>query len=629
MKLTSLIPWALLAASFHPVLAHAQNCSNLPTQFDGDEFPTGDFFSNFNNSCYTIPLAQGNGNAFFGDLNSTYYVLFFKVNPSYQLIIEGSFPNARYFSMTLYDEHNAYSQSIDDVNIAPLSSHYINPYQPGVPYVSGQAYAVPVNLGGAPGTLQTGCMTNSYNVDINAQDGTLRHTGMDWNSDAGLFQMKPYFDLHVVDTPQHTNPNTAGYIMIRGYLDLAPGGGGPSPRVIVRDVASGCAYPAAYVLDTLQIVTNNPQAGNAWLSKTQSQDHKYYENQYLSQLCNAFDPQNQVSWFRDAIYVPGGNPDTGYLQAAVPSGLPRQLATTQKVMRIRLRVPVTPPTPCSSGCSRSGTEQMRYMSLSFLGLEGKTLASVADNAFAKDVNGYATLIVGTGALIPTWINAGNGYTYLDLTSNSSYRNLSAISMRNILAAGSFTCGNNVVPFRTAVSSPAGGLMGDYLPVVDYPLAASLPRTASPLVGPNACDVFPNGDPDIIPQCGVQPSPPVQISSANTQCAAPGCNTIAAQAMPPLTIHGAGFGSFPNGLPYQGNSNYLEITDTTQNWDAGYGSDSCTVTIGEWSTTSISLVANVNQSGTCPLAVGDQLTIKVWNPQSMAGPASYNTTVAAN
>ena len=103
----------------------------------------------------------------------------------------------------------------------------------------------------------------------------------------------------------------------------------------------------------------------------------------------------------------------------------------------------------------------------------------------------------------------------------------------------------------------------------------------------------------------------------------------AQSQPPLTINGRGFGSFPNGLPYDGNSNYLEITDSTQNWDAGYGTDQCTVSIGEWSTTNISLVANVNVNGACPLAAGDQLTIKVWNPQSLGTPATYTTTVAAN
>src|SRR5262249_28767154 len=82
--------------------AVAQDCSNLPTQFTGNEFPTGDFFQNFQNPCYTIPLApQGPSKT---DLNDTYWQMFYKVDPRYQLIIVGNFPNARYFSLTANDD---------------------------------------------------------------------------------------------------------------------------------------------------------------------------------------------------------------------------------------------------------------------------------------------------------------------------------------------------------------------------------------------------------------------------------------------------------------------------------------------------------------------------------------------
>jgi hypothetical protein len=382
-------------------------------------------------------------------------------------------------------------------------------------------------------------------------------------------------------------------------------------------------------LNTLQVVTYKPGVGGSWLSVSQAEDHDYYENEYLPKLCNAHDHQNELPWFRGSAYTRAGDPDSSYTQATVPAGLAKQLAQAQEVMRIRLRLPTTPPTPCTNGCSRSGNEQMRYMSLSFLSQSGNTLASVADGDFVTTASGYATLIVGTGATIPGWVSVANGYTYLDLTADSGYQNLSGMSLRDILPASTFMCGGDIVPFRTAAASPAGGFMGDDLPVVDYPLAVSLPRTAAPLMGPNACAVFPNGQPDVVPACGVQPSGPIQIVSANTQCPASGCTQIAAQAQPPLTINGSGFGSFPEGLPYNGNSNYLEIIDSTQNWDAGYGNGPCTVSIGEWSTTTISVVANLNVNGACPLLAGDQLTIKVWNPQSPGTPATYTTTVAAN
>src|ERR1700728_1285856 len=611
-----------------PGAAYAVDCSGLPTSFTGNEFPTGDVFTNFNNNpCYTIPLGSGNGNGMYGDLNAEYFEIYFKVDPRYQLIVVGSFPNARYFSATLYDAHSALSQTILDTSIVPLTSQYLNPFLPGVPYASGQQFAVPVNFGGTPGTLETGCMMNGYNVSVNGLDATQRHPGMDWNSDAGFFQRYPSFADHIVDTPQHTNPNTAGVLLIRAYLDISAPTYQNTPSIIVRDVASGCAYPAAYAVNTLQI-TGNQQTGGGWLDGAQYQAHDFYSTSYLQQYCSGNTPApNRVSWWRGPEYVAGTNPDASYTIANIPAGLPATLAAAEEVMRIRVRVPATPPTPCTDGCSRSGDEQMRYMSLSFLTTPGTTVASVADSAFTKDPNGYATLIVGTGAHIPSWITPANGYTFLDLTTLSSYQQLSLLDLRHMIPSAGFNCAGQLVPYQTSVATPSGSLMGDYVPVVDYPVASMLPKVASPLVGPGGCDVFPVGQPGIRPSCGVLSEPAPGIRSVITQCAAPGCNQFAAQSNPPITIIGQGFGEFPSGLPFTGTSNYLEIVDGTGGWNAGYTGSACTVSITSWSSQQIQLVANVSQNGTCPLAAQDKLGIKVWNPQTMA-VAGFKLTVAA-
>jgi len=622
----------LASLPFFASTAKGIDCSNLPTSFTGNEFPSGDFFSNFNNPCYLVNFGVGSGGGHYSDLNSVYNQAFFKVDPRYQIIILGAFPQTRYFSITVYDEHQAISQNLLDASIVPLTAQDVNPYLPGAAYVSGQQYAVPINFGGTPGTLETGCMMNGYNVDVNGMDATQRHTGMDWNSDAGVFTKYPNFALHVVDTPQHTNPNTAGIILLRNYLDISGTSSQVSPHIIVRDVASGCAYPAAYALQTLQIVTNNPTTGLSWLAKSQSQAHNFYEDTYLPKTCLGTDPQNSLVWLRETEYVPGANPDASYIDATVPTGLPATLATAGEVMRIRFRIPTTPPTPCTNGCSRSGNEQMRYVSLSFQSPGGVTLASVADSAFTQVSNGtgsYVTLIVGTGAAIPSWITTANGYTFLDLTPFPSYQQLNLLALRNILPAAIFNCAGQYVPYRMVEQTPAGGLMGEYLPVVDYPIAASLPQTAVPLVQTNSCDKFPNGQAGVVPHCGVFNPPPIKIGTVVTQCPAPGCNQFAVQPQPPITITGGGFGNFPNGMPYTGNSNYLKITDNTQNWSAGYTGDPCNVSISAWASNRIQLVANVNQNGVCPLATGDQLTVQVWNPQTMSAPATAAVTVAAN
>jgi hypothetical protein len=109
---------------------------------------------------------------------------------------------------------------------------------------------------------------------------------------------------------------------------------------------------------------------------------------------------------------------------------------------------------------------------------------------------------------------------------------------------------------------------------------------------------------------------------------PGCTEVVVQPSPPISITGAGFGSFPLGLPYTGNSTFLQITDPTQGWSAGYTGNPCTVTIGEWSDNLISLIANVNQNGACPMAASDTLNVTVWNPQTPSSTATWPVTVQA-
>jgi streptogramin lyase len=110
---------------------------------------------------------------------------------------------------------------------------------------------------------------------------------------------------------------------------------------------------------------------------------------------------------------------------------------------------------------------------------------------------------------------------------------------------------------------------------------------------------------------------------------PGLNPVAAQPSPPITLSGQGFGFLPEGEPYTGNSNYLEIMDWTQNWTAGYTGSLCNVTIGNWADNRIELVANLNQNGLCPLAAGDQMSISVWNPQTGSSAVTSSLAVASD
>jgi streptogramin lyase len=603
-------------------LGQALDCSNLPEQFQGNEFPSGDFFSNFQNPCYLIPLPPPGPS--FTDLNDTFWKFTYAVNPRYQIILLGNFPNARYFSVAAYDEHSLISQSLLDKDIVPLTPTYVNPYQTGVPYAPGQQYAVAVNFGGTPNAVQAGCRMDGYNVSVNSLDATQRHQGLNWNIDPAFFEPSPPPPFHIVDTPQHTNPTPAGYVQVRAYVDINPADPATAPSIMVRDVASGCAYPAAYVLETLRAVSTEQPSR---LDMVQYQTHQTY-SQFLPSFCYGTDPRNSVSWSRNREGGAGPNPYSVYLNANLPANLASTLAAAGKVMRLRLRVPSAPPTPCTTGCSRSGNESVRYLSISFdtEGFPGTTFSTVADFNFTQDTNGYATLIVGTGAKIPSWITPASGYTFLDLTSVPDYQGLGSLDLREILPSSTFACSAQNVPYKTTAYTPAGGLMGDYLPVVDYPVAASLPRVASALVGPNSCGVFPVGLPAVSPSCGVvSPNAP---AVASVPASLPGEPPIPVQPAPAIAISGKGFGLLPQGLPYTGTSNYLRITDYTQNWSAGYSGSPCNVSISNWADNTIELVANVNEGGPCPLAAGDQMGISVWNPQTMAGPGTATLATAA-
>src|SRR4029079_3201637 len=128
---------------------------------------------------------------------------------------------------------------------------------------------VPISLGGVVGKTETGCSMNAYNKQPNAMDATQRHPDMDETSDLGVLQLNPHFPAHVVDTPQHTNPNTAGILMLRAYVNATPGSYATDTHVLLSAVASGCAYPADYAENVLKAVVQSSAEGGSWIDQKQ------------------------------------------------------------------------------------------------------------------------------------------------------------------------------------------------------------------------------------------------------------------------------------------------------------------------------------------------------------------------
>ena len=476
-------------ASVFPAFSQ-QTCDSIPPVD-----PAGNFFSNFSGPCYAIPLAAGGiGDGYGGDLNAQYDIIYYKLNSRYELIFTGQHPNARYWAISVYDLHEAGVGSISDANMQPLAAPFINPYQPGVKFKSGQKWAATVSFGGTePGDITPGCAVSPFNVHGNMMDATQIHSGLSWNGDPAAASLPPHI----------SGPNTAGAILVRRYYSLAT----TRPVVIVRDLTTGCAIPASEAFNTARVVTKDRNTYVArWRDKTQWTSHYTYADDIQPRLCYGLDTTQQPSWLRSAEWTPGGNSETGYIAAQLPPTLIKP-PPTNKFIRIRLHVPRYPNIPCTTGdCSLTGNEEMRYMSISFQNA-GSTLGSVKDSDFTVDANGYATLIVGIGGTKPAWITPENGYTWIDLSGVPNYQSLSAVNIRNIRPNNTFSCRGQVVPFRQAPWTPYGGLMADYAPVMDFPTGQSIPKQAAPFVVPaGSCSDFPPAD--TLQDCTVfYPKPP--------------------------------------------------------------------------------------------------------------------------
>ncbi|MGD0360743.1 MAG: hypothetical protein ABSC93_07715 [Bryobacteraceae bacterium] len=314
------------------------------------------FFGSFAESPsqgYEVAIPGGGGAIEAGDLNDTYFRLYYSIYnlQSYwmamgycpvELIIGGSFPDVRYFSITVNDMHKTVAQHITDAGLDPANGTYTNPFVPGSsgsspPYTTGQAYLVPISLGTLPGTTTSypggtvlpACALSPFAED-NLLDATARHPASDWNVNvpsASAF-MAPNIlsglQPHVVDNPGHvydpatnSGPNTAGNIILRDYLsppESCPSGPAscfqskrvPQPYVIVRDTYTGCAYTAQEVANyflydpggkvkqmcnlspaslcpspttaVLSILDPSPQAPANWTDVAQQEQHSYYTN---------------------------------------------------------------------------------------------------------------------------------------------------------------------------------------------------------------------------------------------------------------------------------------------------------------------------------------------------------------
>ncbi len=176
---------------------------------------------------------------------------------------------------------------------------------------------------------------------------------------------------------------------------------------------------------------------------------------------------------------------------------------------------------------------------------------MADAAFTA-TNGYVTLLISVGANIPSALqqsSAGmgtqngvqpetvgglysawvvDGYNVVNVHAFSSFDNSVPLLMtlRNTMPAG-FNCSGAAVPFFTAEYTASGGMMGPFLPPVDFVDPTTLtspPGTTSGLPPASACATIP----DLL----TSGNGPLSLNSTTYDCESPSkCVTWPGQTWP--------------------------------------------------------------------------------------------------
>jgi len=278
---------------------------------------------------------------------------------------------------------------------------------------------------------------------------------------------------HIVDSPEHAAPsgtisgdvdgwNTAGSIIIRNYLQppLSCSGSsgewscsatvtGPSYYLLIRDANSGCAYEVTTELQN-ELFYNNLSAGNNgalaivstsngdpasssnlpsgdagyWMDGTQKAYHTLVANT-TPQACFAdgnTGAGNICAWARGPEYEPQPGPEDAYIGANVNYAKLEEIKSNNEgctssceALLFQFALPnPTPETPCAApyGCSLSGSEPLRYMSLTFEQEQSsgsvQPLVSIADSAFATTYQSgsgqyLVNLVVNVSGTLPSWL----------------------------------------------------------------------------------------------------------------------------------------------------------------------------------------------------------------------------------
>lgn len=491
MNRTLLARWRRCGALIGALAALAT--STAQAQVD----PGKDFFGNFWEPAYFMPVYPLPGEVFGGDLTATYDQAYVPNRPNLELLLIGEFPRARFFSITVYDDHGAIIDSITDAELEPMFAAQGNPYRPGGPTGTEDIlYAVRVKLGdGLNETPSDGCAFNGADVTSNVLDATRRHNDLSRYSDEIMGFTVSNDDGSVVIEHDDAIPNDGVTVMVRRYLEADDGNTGSfdvvRPLAFLRSTDTGCAFDLWDLIQVPQPDPSIPLPPNLWytwhstVDQTQVAAHFKHAADYPPGTPYGLDPNNRYAWYRSAEYILSANAETDYVASIVPMpGKPATLNSKNKVMRMRFKLPTL---PCQERvCAISGDEEMRYWGMSIVEGNSTVIASLSDLDLTPEPDGYVTLIFTFGTALPPHVNAANGYSVVSLPVSD----MRQVTIRNILPAETFKCQIDNVPIKTNEHHANGGYMGEYIPYVDFPFASVLPEPSNRYDHPDSCELPP-------------------------------------------------------------------------------------------------------------------------------------------
>ena len=481
--------WRRTVAGLLVLLCHAADVNSAPPD------PALNFLRNFLAPAYYMPIYPLDVRALGGDLTAVYDQAYIRNSPNLELLLIGEFPRARFFSITVYDDHGATIDTIHDAELVPLRPDQANPYRKGGPAgLEDVLYAVRIRLGeGFIESPVAGCGMQGMDATSNVLDARWRHTaGTRYSAAESHFSVTARDGIGTI-VHDDSASNAGTFIVVRRYLEENDANKGAfdltRPLVFVRTTATGCAANMWELVGRPQPDPSAALPASAWyaygntMTATQVDAHLLHAAAKPLTAPEGLDPGNRLAWYAGPEYVLATNSHTGYLGAAVSdAGQPAMLNARGQVMRMRFRLPTM---PCQARvCPLTGGEDLRYWGLSLVNAARTVVASLSDLDLHPDVNGYVTLILSFGTSLPAQVQASNGYSVVRLPPTT----LRQFTLRNILPSAAFRCAIGKVPFSSSEHTAAGGYMGEYVPFVDFPLASTLPASAAPYVQAGSCPV---------------------------------------------------------------------------------------------------------------------------------------------